>query len=120
MPNVTTGANPAELKHGIEKAVAAVAEELKALGNDRAITAQPAVSSLEMVEGMGADRAWFRDARQPRTEAGRAVRFGALIGACAAMQEVYELIGLVARSDASIFIAGETGTGKEVVARAVH
>jgi len=120
MPNVTTGANPTELRRGIAKAVAAVTEELKALGNDGAITAQPVVSSLEMVEGIGVDRAWFRDARQPGAGAGKAVRFGALIGACAAMQEVYELIGLVARSDASIFIAGETGTGKEVVARAVH
>jgi two-component system, NtrC family, response regulator AtoC len=72
--------------------------------------------ALDLVEGIGVDRAW----PWPRTEAGRSGRFGTLIGACPAMQEVYGLIGLVARSDASIFISGETGTGKEMVAKAIH
>jgi two-component system, NtrC family, response regulator AtoC len=55
-----------------------------------------------------------------RTELRKLGRFGPLIGACPAMQEVYELIDRVARSDASIFITGETGTGKEVVAQTIH
>lgn len=43
-----------------------------------------------------------------------------LVGTSAAMQEVYKSIGKAALSDATILILGDTGTGKEVVARAIH
>jgi DNA-binding NtrC family response regulator len=43
-----------------------------------------------------------------------------LVGASAAMREVQKAIGLLADSEATVLIAGETGTGKEVVARALH
>jgi DNA-binding NtrC family response regulator len=45
---------------------------------------------------------------------------GDLIGVSAAMREVAKTIGLLADSDATVLITGETGTGKEVVARAIH
>jgi len=41
-------------------------------------------------------------------------------GASASMQRVFETIGKVARTDANILILGENGTGKELVARALH
>jgi DNA-binding NtrC family response regulator len=44
----------------------------------------------------------------------------ALIGASPGMREVQKTIGLVADSDATVLITGETGTGKEVVARTIH
>jgi DNA-binding NtrC family response regulator len=47
-------------------------------------------------------------------------RFGALIGAAPAMQKVYDLIGKVAKTEATILITGDTGTGKEVVAQTIH
>ncbi|HEX3696295.1 MAG TPA: sigma-54 dependent transcriptional regulator [Polyangia bacterium] len=43
-----------------------------------------------------------------------------LIGTSAAMLAVWKLIGRAAASDAPVLITGETGTGKELVARAVH
>lgn len=43
-----------------------------------------------------------------------------LIGASAPMREVQKTIGMLADSDATVLITGETGTGKEVVARAIH
>jgi transcriptional regulator with PAS, ATPase and Fis domain len=43
-----------------------------------------------------------------------------IIGASPAMQEVFRLTRQVARSNASVLLLGETGTGKELIARAVH
>ena len=43
-----------------------------------------------------------------------------IIGRSAAMQDVYKLIGRVARADAPVLITGESGVGKEVVAKAIH
>lgn len=43
-----------------------------------------------------------------------------LIGDSAPMQEVFRTIGRLSRSSISVLITGETGTGKEVVARALH
>jgi len=46
-------------------------------------------------------------------------RFG-MIGRSPVMQDIYEQIGVAAKSDAPVLIAGETGAGKELVARAIH
>jgi len=46
--------------------------------------------------------------------------FSEIIGSGAAMQEVYRLIGLVAESNTTVLVLGETGTGKELIARAIH
>ena len=43
-----------------------------------------------------------------------------LIGDSTAMQEVFRTIGRLSRSSISVLLTGETGTGKEVVARALH
>jgi len=44
----------------------------------------------------------------------------ALIGDSPAMQAIYKLIGLVAAKRVSVLIRGETGTGKELIARAIY
>lgn len=46
--------------------------------------------------------------------------WGEFVGQSPAMRKTYELIGQAGPSKASIFIIGETGTGKELVARAIH
>ncbi|MDM8548856.1 sigma-54 dependent transcriptional regulator [Desulfobacterales bacterium HSG2] len=47
-------------------------------------------------------------------------RFDNIIGQSPEMRHVFRLITEVAQSDASILITGETGTGKELVAKAIH
>ncbi len=46
--------------------------------------------------------------------------FGELIGASIEMRRLYAVLERVAPTDATVLISGETGTGKEVVARSVH
>jgi two-component system, NtrC family, response regulator AtoC len=55
-----------------------------------------------------------------RTELRKLGRFGSMSGASPAMQRVYDLITKVARTDATVFLIGETGTGKELVAQTIH
>jgi len=43
-----------------------------------------------------------------------------VVGESSAMRKVYELMGRVGESDASVLIHGETGTGKELIARGIH
>jgi DNA-binding NtrC family response regulator len=43
-----------------------------------------------------------------------------LVGASAAMQQVFSLVRQVAPSKAAVLVTGESGTGKELVARAIH
>jgi transcriptional regulator with PAS, ATPase and Fis domain len=46
--------------------------------------------------------------------------FGFLVGGCEAMQHVYGLIRAVSRQGFPVLVTGETGTGKELVARMIH
>jgi len=58
----------------------------------------------------------LRDEDDPRPAPGP----DAIVGGDARMIEVYKLIGTLARNRATVLIRGETGTGKERVARAIH
>jgi DNA-binding NtrC family response regulator len=58
--------------------------------------------------------------RRLRRALERTTSFGDLIGASAAMQDIYALVRKVAHSRSCVLITGESGTGKDVVARTLH
>jgi DNA-binding NtrC family response regulator len=47
-------------------------------------------------------------------------KFGGILGRSRPMQKLFQLLETVSRSNSTILVTGETGTGKEVVARAIH
>lgn len=55
-----------------------------------------------------------------KSEIGRRYKLDNLVGKSKKMQKVFDLIEKVAPLDATVVIFGETGTGKEMVARAIH
>jgi two-component system NtrC family response regulator len=55
-----------------------------------------------------------------RHEVSRKYQFGNIIGKSPVMLKLYEMIEKVAGTKATVLITGETGTGKELVAKAVH
>ena len=50
----------------------------------------------------------------------RQTSFAGIISQCSKMQRVFGIVEKVARTGATVLILGETGTGKELVARAIH
>ena len=65
----------------------------------------------------------FRDLRlveELQRQAQAQDSFSNIIGRSAAMRELFELLPVVAASDSTVLIEGASGTGKELVARAIH
>lgn len=97
----------------IQSAVAA----MKAGATDYLLKPFPSEELLTLLRGL-----LVQSGRAPRerTGAGQVQRFADLIYVSEAMARICELIATVAKSDATVLIQGETGTGKELVARAIH
>jgi two-component system response regulator HupR/HoxA len=55
-----------------------------------------------------------------RRQVQRDYAFDQLIGASPSMQRVFDVMQKVAQTDATVLVTGETGTGKDLVARAIH
>ena len=99
------------------------------LGNDRVanlfdenhlriLTVFAAQASLILQKARLVDR--FRQDRDKYKQQVEVQAFGDLIGSSPAMLDVFTRVRKVAPTDVSVMITGETGTGKELIAREVH
>lgn len=80
---------------------------------------QPAEVVLRVERGMEERRLKQENIRM-RGELGERHPFPSLVGDSAPMRDVCHLIRLVARKTGTVLVEGEPGTGKELVARAIH
>ena len=83
------------------------------------------VTQLELEPGatLKVGKSYLRIQPQQRAlevAASQARRFGELVAESFAMREVFAVLELAAASEVTVLIQGETGTGKELVARAIH
>jgi len=99
----------------VERAVAA----LKA-GADNFLTKPLDIEHLLIACQRLVEQRWMRDELEDRDEARNAPGFHGMLGNSPPMQELFEQIRRVARADGPILITGPSGSGKEMVARAVH
>ncbi len=74
-----------------------------------------------LVRRVGDARRLSADVDTLKSELRRRYEIGVdLVGTSAVMQEIYKLIGRIARSQATVLVQGESGTGKELIAKAIH
>ncbi|UCG42727.1 MAG: sigma-54-dependent Fis family transcriptional regulator [candidate division WOR-3 bacterium] len=73
-----------------------------------------AIENARMYEALASE------SRELRAAAKQWQQFPEIVGRSASMKPVYEMMNRVIPTDASVLISGETGTGKELVARAIH
>jgi DNA-binding NtrC family response regulator len=79
------------------------------------------IEKLQNERRLGEDvRLLARENALLREEAGSALRLGDLIGKSTIIRDVFELGEKVAGTDATVLVRGESGTGKSLLARAIH
>lgn len=100
-------------KDGSEAPVIASARVIYGQGGrpDGAVITLKDLSSVKVLE---------REVDRLRREVGERHEFHRIIGKSHAMQEVFSLIEMASASTVTVLIRGETGAGKELVARAIH
>ncbi|MBW2017946.1 MAG: sigma-54-dependent Fis family transcriptional regulator [Deltaproteobacteria bacterium] len=73
-----------------------------------------------VMQKVAQQRALVSQCRYLRDRIEEMTRFDNIIGQSPKMEEIFRLIPEVAQSNSSILIVGETGTGKELIAKAIH
>ena len=67
-----------------------------------------------------AHRALEQEVKRLRQAMAESARFGDILGESSAIRTVHDLIARAAGSEATVLVTGESGTGKDLVARALH
>jgi len=79
-----------------------------------------AQSVIRLQEANAERRSLLNENRKLRMALVEKYKVGGLIGNSSQMQEVYEMVQRVAKSNATVLLRGESGTGKSLVAKAIH
>ncbi len=85
-----------------------------------AVRVREAIVSAPIELLVGRSRVHLEPQAKRRVEVGFSDRFGPLVGSSPRMRRVFGVLEKVAGTPLSVLIVGETGTGKELVAKAVH
>jgi DNA-binding NtrC family response regulator len=75
---------------------------------------------VHALEKLGKMRSLEAENANLRSQISEIAAFENIVGQSAAMRAVIDLVRTVAKTDATVLLQGETGTGKEVIARAIH
>jgi DNA-binding NtrC family response regulator len=75
---------------------------------------------LSLLRRMLEHQRLLREVLYLRSEVGRHLEMGDIVGRSPKMRQIYELMSRVADTNATVLISGESGVGKELVARAIH
>jgi DNA-binding NtrC family response regulator len=75
---------------------------------------------LQSIKNALRQRQLFRENRALRRELDKRYSFGEIIGTSEALQAVFRMVEKVAATNTNILIQGPSGTGKELIARAIH
>jgi formate hydrogenlyase transcriptional activator len=90
---------------------------LQLVANQVAVAVESALAFQEIAglrDQLAKEKAYLEE------EARNEHHFGEIVGESAALREVLKKVEIVAPTDSTVLICGETGTGKELVARALH
>ena len=78
------------------------------------------LEAVELIIRKALEMRQYRTENRYLREVQQAPSFESLVGGSAAMEAVYELIRRIGPTRSAVLLTGETGTGKELVARAIH
>src|SRR5579859_3616037 len=84
------------------------------------IRVREAVVAVASELTVGRTKLLIEPTAKKRVDVGFADRFGGLVGASPKMRRVFSILEKVGATPLSVLILGETGTGKEVVAKTIH
>ncbi|HEY7163784.1 MAG TPA: sigma-54 dependent transcriptional regulator [Candidatus Binatia bacterium] len=101
---------------GIENAV----EVLKLGASDYFVKPFSAAAIQESTRSVLEKASLFTEIRHLRQQLKESCEFGGMLSRTPEMHKVFETIRMVAPTDSSVVVEGETGTGKELVASAIH
>ena len=111
--------------YGVEKGICARAQTLLKTVAAQVSVALANLIALDRIRSQAVEIEAYKQKLESeqlyqQQEVGHINKYNELVGGSAAMQEVFSRLSRVADGETTVLILGETGTGKELIARAIH